>query len=193
MINRLLLIAAIVATIILAYIVAQDLEVLEAEKEAFSNAELNLSVLVNEVNNLREEVNKASEAYVKMREAYNIKLWLLSRGIEPIDVKNNINIATVLVFYNDILYPNHTRPLLEKYFEKPVLEGINITYLQIYSPPNFNILREIFNKINQTRPYLHREYVVFLNQNKVLTLDLNIVLSDLEVYTKCLRYFILTA
>jgi len=193
MINKLLLITALLATITLVYFIDQDLRVLEAEIKEFNNIKSNLSTLISEVNSLREKINETNEKYARMMEAYYIKLWLISRDIKPLNIGNNVNTVTILVFYNDVLYPDHNKTSLEKYFEGRDLEGINVTYLQIYSPPNFNILKEILSKTYQTRPYMQYEYVVFLNRNETLVLDLNIIISDSEVYKKCLKYFMLTA
>jgi hypothetical protein len=193
MINKLLLITALLATITLVYFIDQDLRVLEAEIKEFNNIKSNLSTLISEVNSLREKINETNEKYARMMEAYYIKLWLISRDIKPLNIGNNVNTVTILVFYNDVLYPDHNKTSLEKYFEERDLEGINVTYLQIYSPPNFNILKEILSKTYQTRPYMQYEYVVFLNRNETLVLDLNIIISDSEVYKKCLKYFMLTA
>jgi hypothetical protein len=193
MINKLLLVTALLATITLAYFINQDLKVLEAEIREFDNIKSNLSALISEVNSLRGKISEANEEYARIMEAHRIKLWLISRDIKPLNIGNNVNTVTILVFYNDVLYPDHNKTSLEKYFGRENLEGINVTYLQIYSPPNFNILREILSKTYQTKPYMQHEYVVFLNKNETLVLDLNIIISDLEVYRKCLKYFMLTA
>jgi len=193
MINKLILITALLATITLVYFIDQDLRVLEAEIKEFNNIKSNLSTLISEVNSLRGRINEANEKYARMMEAYHIKLWLISRDIKPLNIGNNVNTVTILVFYNDALYPDHNETSLEKYFDVEDLEGINVTYLQIYSPPNFNILKEILSKTYQTKPYMQHEYVVFLNRNETLVLDLNIIISDSEVYKKCLKYFMLTA
>ncbi|MEM2754203.1 MAG: hypothetical protein QW563_00385 [Candidatus Methanomethylicia archaeon] len=193
MINKLFLAATLIATIILIYARVQDIRMLEDEVERFSSIKSSLSILISKANNLREEINEANEKHIKMREVYNIKLWLLNRGIKPLSIGNNVSTVTVLVFYNDVLYPEHNKTSLEKYFKGVFLENVSIAYLQIYSPSNFNILKEIFSKAYQTRPHMQYEYVVFLNRNEMLILDLNTILSDLEVYTNCLKYFMLTA
>ena len=193
MINKLLLITTLIATIILVYAVIQDIRILEAEIEKFSSIKSNLSILISEVNSLRGEINEANDRYTRMREAYDIKLWLLNKGIKPLNIGNNVNTTTILVFYNDVLYPEHSKTSLEKYFKNGTLENVNVTCLQIYSPSNFNMLKEILNRTHQTRPSMQYEYVVFLNRNEVLVIDLNTILLDLEVYTNCLKYFMLTA